>query len=435
MKTRTPLFLLPLLICLSLVACQPSQAGLDTTTTQKSLNTSASQTAQAPLTTLTFIPGPIATSTPTMVPSPTSTYTPVPTSTITPTPTLPVIGVQNAAQVTLLDTLTDIVGVDGIIFSPGEVATLRLMNDNTLQKDILQLHVPLPDFGPTPWAFASPAFSSDGKMVVSQTQDENGYALTIWEVREDLRLIPLAQNFSGYTLNGFNSGFSNDGKYIFSVSIPQRITIVPDDWQRCAPNCRFTFTYKPISNGVYQMPVGNRVSELEITTAEANYYRNMFYPDNSYLATIYSKYDSNQILWINVQLWQVSDGTQYRKLDSIQLDENKGESANLAFSPTGEDLAFTGDRKLQVWQWEPNTFRWTVDGNFSALAYSPDGSLIATGAPDGSIRLWRASDGVELATLSAKDHPISYVAFSPNGSLLVTLDASGMLMLWSIQTN
>jgi WD40 repeat protein len=306
------------------------------------------------------------------------------------------------------------------------------LDDNTVQKDILQLHFPLPDFGPTSWTFASPAFSSDGKMVVSQTQDENGYALTVWEVRDDLRLIPLVRNICGYTLNGFTYGFSKDGKYLFSVSIIQRIITFPDDTRQCAPHCNITITYKPINNGVYQMPEGNPISELEITTTEANYYRNMFYPDNSYLATIYSKYDSNRIIWIDVQLWQVSDGTLYRKLDSMQLDENQGEDANLAFSPTGDDLAFIGGGKLQVWQWQPNTFRWTVDGIFSTLAYSPDGSLIATGAPDGSIRLWRASDGVELATLSAKDHPISYVAFSPDGSLLVTLDASGMLMLWSV---
>jgi hypothetical protein len=423
------------LLIIFMTACGSSQANPDTAALPLASDSDSIPTPQGPLTPHTSIPAALTTSTSTLVPSPTTTDTPVPTSTITPTPTPPVIGVQNAAQVTLLDTLTDIVDVDGIIFSPDGISTLRFMNDNTLQKDLLQLHVPLPDFGPTPWTFASPAFSSDGKMVVTQAQDDNGYALTVWEVRQDYSLIPLARNFSGYTLRGFNFGFSKDGEYVFSVSTPQMIIKMPDNWQRCAPNCSITITYKPISNGVYQMPVGNLVSELEITTVEANYYRNMFYPDNSYLATIYSKADSNRILWMNVQVWQVSDGTLYRKLESMQLDADQGEDANLTFSPSGQDLAFIGGGKLNVWQWQPNTMRWAIDGIFSALAYSPDGSLLVAGSPDGSIRLWQASDGVELATLTAKDHTISYVAFSPDGSLLVTLDKLGVLMLWTVQTN
>jgi WD40 repeat protein len=434
METRNPLVLLPLFICLSLVACQPSQPGLDVTSTHESLNTSASQTAQAHFTTAATIPGPLATSTPTLVPSPTSTYTPVPTSTITPTPTPLAISVENAAQLTLLDMLIDIGEVDGIIFSPGEVATLRFMNDNTLQKDILQLHVPLPDFGPTPWTFASPAFSSDGKMVVSQTQDENGYALTIWEVREDLRLRPLARDISGYSYQGFYYGFSGDGKLLTSVSIPfiMHVYMDADQWRKCEPHCDIPITFAPVSSGVYQLPEGSQVSNLAITSVDSFEYKVDFSPGNDFLATVSHRTDSNMNVLQYIQLWQVSDGALYRYLDPLRYEGHNGEQANPAFSPTGEDLAIICSAKLQVWQWEPNTFHWMVDGIFSALAYSPDGILIATGAPDGSISLWRASDGVELATLSAKDHPISYVAFSPDGSLLVTLDARGVLTLWSV---
>jgi hypothetical protein len=426
--------LICVLLIIILAACGSTKGNPVTVASPLATDSDSIQTAQAPLTATTTIPGPIATSTPTKVSSPTSTYTPLPTSTITPTPTLPVIGVQNAAQATLLDTLTDIVGVDGIIFSPGEVATLRLMNDNTLQKDILHLHVPLPDFGPTLWTFASPAFSSDGKMVVSQAQDQNGYALTVWEVREDLRLRPLARDISGYSYQGFYYGFSGDGKLLTSVSIPfiMHVYMDADQWRKCEPHCDIPVTFAPVTSGVYQLPEGSQVSDMAITAVDSFGYKVDFSPGNDFLATLSHRTDSNMNVLQYVQLWQVSDGKLYRYLDPMRYEGHNGEEANLAFSPTGEDVAIICSAKLQVWQWEPNTFHWMVDGIFSALAYSPDGILIATGAPDGSIRLWRASDGVALATLSGNDHPITFVAFSPDGSLLVTLDARGVLTLWSV---
>jgi len=172
-----------------------------------------------------------------------------------------------------------------------------------------------------------------------------------------------------------------------------------------------------------------------MTSDDSFEYKIDFSPANDFLATISHRTDSNINVLQYVQLWQVSDGTLYRYLDPMRYEGHNGEAANLAFSPTGKDLAFICGGNLRVWQWEPNTFRWTVDGIYSALAYSPDGTLIATGSPDGSISLFQASDGVQLATLTSKDHPITYVAFSPDGSLLVTLDELGVLMLWSIQTN
>jgi WD40 repeat protein len=427
-----------LLFCVLLInilaACGSTQANPDTVASPLASASDSSQTSPAPLTSLVTIPGPSTTSTPTLIPSPTSTYTPLRTSTITPTPMPPVIGVQNAAQVTLLDTLTDIVSVDGILFSPGEVATLSFSNDNTLHKDILQLHVPPPDFGPTPWTFASPAFSSNGKIVVSQAQDQNGYALTVWEVREDLRLRPLARDISGYSYQGFYYGYSDDGKFLASVSIPfiMHVYMDADQWRKCEPHCDIPITFAPVSSGVYQLPEGSQVSNLAIPSVDSFEYKVDFSPGNDFLATVSHRTDSNMNVLQYIQLWQVSDGALYRYLDPLRYEGHNGEEANLAFSPTGEDVAIICSAKLQIWQWEPNTIRWTVDGIFTSLAYSPDGSLIATGAPDGSIRLWQASDGVQLATLSAKDHPISYVAFSPNGSLLVTLDARGVLMLWSV---
>ena len=56
---------------------------------------------------------------------------------------------------------------------------------------MIQSHASLAEYGQESWFFASPAFSPDGKVFVSQDKDKNGYGLNVWEVREDLRFTAL----------------------------------------------------------------------------------------------------------------------------------------------------------------------------------------------------------------------------------------------------
>ena len=53
------------------------------------------------------------------------------------------------------------------------------------------------------------------------------------------------------------------------------------------------------------------------------------------------------------------------------------------------------------------------------MAFSPDGSLLATNSFDGTARVWDTSSGEELLNLENDNGP-GFVAFSPDGSLLAT---------------
>src|SRR5690606_30915488 len=71
-------------------------------------------------------------------------------------------------------------------------------------------------------------------------------------------------------------------------------------------------------------------------------------------------------------------------------------------------------------------------GQVNALAFSPDGALLASASEDNSVRLWNPADGSAVATLSGHTAAVNALAFSPDGTTLASADSSGMILLWDV---
>ena len=71
-------------------------------------------------------------------------------------------------------------------------------------------------------------------------------------------------------------------------------------------------------------------------------------------------------------------------------------------------------------------------GYVSSVAFSPDGSLIASGSWDHTIKLWRVSDGALVATLTGHTWEVYSVAFSPDGSLIASGSEDATIRLWRV---
>jgi WD40 repeat protein len=67
------------------------------------------------------------------------------------------------------------------------------------------------------------------------------------------------------------------------------------------------------------------------------------------------------------------------------------------------------------------------------VAYSPNGTTLASGSSDRTIILWDVKTGEETATLKGHADTVRSVAFSPGGRLLASGSDDKTIRLWEVK--
>jgi WD40 repeat protein len=73
-------------------------------------------------------------------------------------------------------------------------------------------------------------------------------------------------------------------------------------------------------------------------------------------------------------------------------------------------------------------------GWVSAVAFSPDGTLLATAVPGRAVRIWAAATGHPVRTLTGNTQDVESVAWSPDGSKIASSDSESTIRIWDATT-
>ncbi|NIV46293.1 MAG: AAA family ATPase, partial [Gammaproteobacteria bacterium] len=110
----------------------------------------------------------------------------------------------------------------------------------------------------------------------------------------------------------------------------------------------------------------------------------------------------------------------------------------VAFSPDGQVLAAgTDDGQIRVWQARDGQPLLTCEGHTAAvwaIAFSPDGQTLASGSFDQTVRLWDVRTGQGLKTLPGHTNAVRSVAFSPDGQTLASGSDDQTVRLWAVRS-
>ncbi|MBS0206357.1 MAG: protein kinase [Planctomycetes bacterium] len=165
----------------------------------------------------------------------------------------------------------------------------------------------------------------------------------------------------------------------------------------------------------------------------------LFYPDGQHLLT--AAVDNT------VRLWDVATGGETLRLD------NTGRSAAVALSPNARWIATGSDQKsaqhqlanalepkiwdAKLWDAKSGELIKSFSGHsaeVTALAFSPDNQVLATGDARGHARLWNIDSGQLIAKLDGHTRKVSTILFLADGSRVLTASLDKTVSQWDLQT-
>jgi len=190
-----------------------------------------------------------------------------------------------------------------------------------------------------------------------------------------------------------------------------------------------SFTPLPaVSHPVITAQNANQLQMLDLINAEPWVSGIALSPDSDTLAVTTS---------YRIEIYSLaSPSTPQYELVSSQSDMD-----TVDFNFDGSMLASAGqgfDNAIQLWDMKSGGTELSLitghTDSINDIAFSPDGTKLASGSYDKSVRIWDVATGEELFYSLDHADDVTQVDFSPDGSLLASGGADGVVRLWDVAT-
>ena len=120
------------------------------------------------------------------------------------------------------------------------------------------------------------------------------------------------------------------------------------------------------------------------------------------------------------------------------MDAHTDRITAVAFSPDGSTLASCSyDQIIHLWSVHTGHLKDTLVGHEQKiydLAFTPSGDMLASASDDGTIRFWDPNTGETVNTIETFGGAVDKVAFSPSGEILVSLSRDDIIRFWDPNT-
>ncbi|HKB38866.1 MAG TPA: c-type cytochrome domain-containing protein, partial [Gemmataceae bacterium] len=137
-----------------------------------------------------------------------------------------------------------------------------------------------------------------------------------------------------------------------------------------------------------------------------------------------------------VRLYRPDKGAWVPAGDAAKLKGHADAIYALAFRPDGKVLATAGyDRLIKLWDLETGKLLRDLKDHSDAVygvAFSPDGKLLASGSADRTVKVWDVATGTRLYSLGEATDWVYAVAWAPDGKHVAAGGVDKSIRVWEV---